>query len=266
MTRYLFLACAATFASLVPTGFGALPDNGPVAVDAVGSVDPLRAKALDLAQRQYSRQRLDNQVSQTLEKSLPDSLRKSPQFIDLERAYPGLIEVIVVAIKPPMLKAYADKAPLLWSRLADHYAATFTSADFDKIFAFLDSPAGIRLRESIASNSTNSATLDAAVKNGPDDMGSMAAASRTDQAKTLRNINSKMSADDRVAIFKFENSPVGVKMAALAPKLQQTMLEWDFYFTDEQKASFNEVRSAAVTDFMARMDAEKESASKSGQN
>jgi hypothetical protein len=222
--------------------------------DNIPALTTTKQKALDLIQQQYSAEKITKQVSLVLDKALPQSLASDRQFIELEAAYPGLQDVLIGAIKPVMLKAYTDKLPLLWDQLTNLYAENLTVTEIDQISAFSKSAVGIRYAAALHQNQNMSPVVDAARNAGGMDA-SVTTASRREQMTMIRKATSEISNSDRLAIFRFENSIAGAKITKMVPKLQDILLKWDFYFTEQQKASFIDVRTLALRDFMAKSDA-----------
>lgn len=228
-----------------------------VAVQAEGaaaSSTETKQQALRLVMQQYSPEKITEQVSEVLDTTLPQSFRNDPQFVELERAYPGLTNVIVASIKPVVLRAYADKLPLLWEQLAELYAINLTSAEIDQIGAFSTSPVGVRYAKALQQNRDLLPAVDAA-RNASGVDASVSEATKKSLIATIRKASSDISAADRLVIFRFENSLAGAKLTKMMPKMQEITLNWDFYFTEEQKARFVDVRTTAVRDFIAKSDA-----------
>jgi hypothetical protein len=215
---------------------------------------PVLDQAIALAKFLNPETKIQQQVLNTLEATLPKMLQSDPQFSALETAYPGLTNVIVESLKPKMLAAYAEKTPLLWDRLGAVYANNLTTTELDSLLAFYQSPAGRRLLSGFAQTGNNANMVRQAHTTGAD-MDKLAEAARKDISVTARKVSATMSNADRIAIFKFENSPLGVKLAGLIPQIQKTALEWDVYFTDAQRNDFATTRGAAVTGFIAESDA-----------
>jgi hypothetical protein len=222
----------------------------------------LREKIEALVKLQYPEKTIIDQVELTLDKSLPDGLNRNPEFSSLEAEYPGLINVICKAIRKPMLDGYAQKMPLLWSRVTDLYAENLTTADIDKITQFFNSPTAVRLRERAKTANDNSKLIDAAIvdaahlTNG-DSTTAIDKAARTMQANMTRKMMTAISSEDRIVIFKFENSSTGLKLNKMNSQMQKVMIDWDIYFTDEQKNDFMTARSEAISKFIEQAEAAK---------
>lgn len=209
--------------------------------------------ALNLAQQQYSAEKIIDQVSRVLDNTLPQSLLGDPQFAELEAAYPGLANVIASSIKPVMLKAYAEKLPLLWAQLAEFYVANLTKEEIGQIIAFAKSSAGVRYNAALQQSQNMRPVLDAARKADGYDA-TVKDASRKAQLESIRKANSAISAADRIAIFRFESSVAGSKLAKMIPHMQEIVLKWDFYFTDQQKSGFADARTEAIREFIEKSD------------
>lgn len=220
-------------------------------VDA--TVSTASEKALNLVKQQYSADKIINQVSGVLDKTLPQSLVGDPQFAELEAAYPGLAQVIAGALKPVMLEAYTEKMPLLWDQLAELYVANLTSAEIGQANAFSTSQVGLRYAEALRQSQNMRPVLDAVRKADGVDK-TVEDASRKAQLNAIRQANLALSAADRIAIFRFENSVAGSKIAKMMPQMQDIVLKWDFYFTDRQKAAFVDARTTAIREFIAKSD------------
>jgi hypothetical protein len=218
---------------------------------------PVLDQAIALAKFTNSEAKIQSQILGTIEVTLPQMLRSDAQFSALEKAYPGLIAVIVESLKPKMLAAYAQKTPLLWERLGSLYANNLTSAELNQMMAFYKSPTGQKVLTGFSQTGNNANILKQTRETGGADMDKLGAAAQRDLAATARKVSASFTDTERVAIFKFENSPLGVKLAKLVPQVQRTVIEWDVYFTPEQMNDFASTRAAAVTAFIAEADAKK---------
>ncbi len=248
---------ASVFIALLPTKSYAVPELAPVVIQDVDINPPLiEDNATEIARFLNSREIISTQVSKVLDVTLPQSMMAVTDFAIYEKEYPGLIAAISASIKPAMLKAYDDKMPLLWSKQSQVIRDNLTSTDIDKLLIFYRSPAGIRLITAIRNNADVSSIVNAAVvSGGPDE--SVKTALQKETMNAIRKSAAQTSAADKLEIFRFENSPLGRKLPALIPLQQRATLEWDFYFTEEQKNEIAKVRQDAISDFIAKADAAK---------
>jgi hypothetical protein len=215
-------------------------------------------KATELAQFLNSREDMGKQLERTLSISLPQSMKQVSDFGIYETEYPGLIAAVVASLKPVMLKAYDDKMPLLWANASQIYREEFSPAELDQLVAFYKSPVGIRFITSMKNNVDTQQMMDAAVKSQGEPSGEVAAAKKKTDAAAINKTNQQMSAAGKLAIFRFENSSLGPKLVTVGPRISKAVLDWDFYFTDEQKKKFLAVRQSAISKFIAKADAAKQ--------
>ncbi len=248
---------------LMPVTAMAVPVAAPTATPETQPVnlspELVKDKATDLVQLLFSRELVQAQVGGVLDVNLPKSMKINVDFANYEKVYPGLINVIAASIKPAMLKAYDEKLPLLWFNMAQLYRDNFTPAEIGQLHAFYASPVGVRFMASIRHNTNMDSTLDAAIANGAVNA-KVAAAAKANTAAAIRKTAAQISPADKLTIFKFENSPVGRKLAQFGPKAQKTQLDWDFYFSESQLAEFDRARGEAITDFTTKADAAKAAA------
>lgn len=217
--------------------------------------DLIPDKATDLARFLYSQDVIMGQVGQVLDQSLPIALKNDPDFSIYEEAFPGFVETVVSSIKPAMLQAYIDKMPLLWIRLSQHFRNSFTPAEIDQLHAFYSGPVGIRFIATLRDNADSQAMVNSAVKSDGSKE-EMVGAAKEATAQAIRKTRTQLSAADRIAILRFENSPIGRKLGSAGATAQNIVLEWDLYFTQQQLQEFDRVRSVAIEEFLAKVDAE----------
>jgi hypothetical protein len=224
------------------------------------AADPLliNDKATELAEFLYAREDMAKDLEQTLGVVLPQSMKSASDFGVYEAEYPGLISAIVAALKPVMLKAYDDKMPLLWKSMSQIYREEFSPAELDQLIAFFKSPAGIRFTNSLKNNVNKQQFMDAAVSSGGELTDEVSGAVEKAKAQAIKKANMQMSSADKLAIFRFENSPLGPKMMVIGPLVQKALLEWDYTFTNEQKLEFVTIRQNTISAFIAKADAEKQ--------
>jgi hypothetical protein len=220
-----------------------------------GVTGPVLEKGIALATYLNPETKIHTMVLNVVEKTLPRIMRDDPQFSSLENAYPGLINVIIQSMKPKMLAAYSQKLPLLWNRLGAVYANGLTSAELDTVDAFYKSPVGKKVVAGFIEQNDSYTAAKQMVQNGSSNSAALESAVSQDTAITARKVGLTLTDAERVAIFKFENSPLGVKISKMLPDITRTMLEWDSYFTQEQINDFNSTRSAAITAFIEETDA-----------
>ena len=254
MWEYLIVRGSGVIFSVVMGTLAASPIMAtpePVAIGALLEASTtllVDDKATELAQFLNSREDMGKQLDRTLSISLPQSMKQVSDFGIYETEYPGLIAAVVAALKPVMLKAYDDKMPLLWANASKIYREEFSPAELDQLVAFYKSPVGIRFITS----------MDAAVKSQGEPSGEVAAAKKKIDAAAINKTNQQMSAADKLAIFRFENSSLGPKLVTVGPRISKAVLDWDFYFIDEQKKKFLAVRQSAISEFIAKADAAKQ--------
>jgi hypothetical protein len=250
------------FAALVTASVSTtiLHANAPTTVTSPGTEGALpseiQRKSLELAKLQAPSERIQKQVAFMVDNTLRKSLSKDPVFVDLEVEYPGIVDAVVQGLRSPMLRAYDAKLPLLWDKMAALYTANLTPADMDAVVAFASSPAGKRYAEALERNASMTATFEAARTAGTNDA-TVSAAAKREQIAMINKANSEITSADRIAIFRFENSVAGTKLVKMIQKMQDIQLEWDFYFTDEQRAEFADARTTAAREYMAKIDAQK---------
>jgi hypothetical protein len=219
----------------------------------------IQDRATELAQFLYSREDMARQLKQTLSTSLPQSMKNVSDFGIYETEYPGLIAAVVDAAIPEMLKAYDDKMPLLWRSTSQIYREKFNSAELDQILAFYKSPVGIRFMKTLQNNVDSQQFMDAAVASQGEETDSVSDAVKKAKTQALKKTGTQTSAADKIAIFRFENSPLGPKLAAVGPLISKAVSEWDYYFPEEQKQAFLASRQTIITEFIAKADSQKQS-------
>ncbi len=235
----------------------AAPAIAEAAPPTVAATSPLQPQAVELAKLIFAHDIVMAQVAHTMDVTLPASMQRVSDYGELEKSYPGLIDVIVQSIRTPMLKAYEEKLPLLWNNLAQIYSNEYTPAEIAKLYAYYSSPTGIRVMASMRQNTNNAASMDEIVKSG--DMGGNF--ERTQKKETRAAIikaNKSMSAADKLVTFRFESSAVGHKLMSVNPLLVRAENEWDGYFPNKVMNDIAKGRDEAISEFVAKTDAKNE--------
>lgn len=244
---------------LVTSPAFAVPE--PIAIGDQAEVDSaieIDDSATALAKFLYSREQMAAQLDRILAESLPQSMKNASDFGIYETEYPGLIAAVVTALKPVMLKAYDNKMPLLWTTTSQIYREKFSSAELEQMIVFFKSPVGKRFTNALESNVDTQTFMDAAVAAGGELTDGVTTAKRKADAAAVKKTNGQMSATDKIAIFRFENSSLGPKLAAVGPLISKAVIEWDYFFTDKQKQEFLTIRQATISEFIAKADAQKQ--------
>ena len=255
MAKYLpFFVIAALLQSSASMALNV--SSSAAKIDAV-DIQPelIPDKATDLAQYLYSSDVILADVNEVLDRSLPIAMKANPEFAVYEETFPGFSATVAASIKPLMLKAYSDKMPLLWFRLSQEYKASFTTAEIDILHGFYSGPVGTRFIAMLRANADSQAIVNSALK-ADASTEDVATASKAVLAKALRKTQPQLSNADRVAILRFENTPVGRKLSSFGAHVQALVLDWDLYFTQKQREEFALARSIAIENFLAKSDAE----------
>lgn len=248
---------------LVSTMIAAPPQAVALNVPAIAEYAPaakapeviaIDERAIKLAQLLFTRETVQEQVTNSIEISLRQTLQNNPDNMVLEAEYPGLTNVIISSLKPVMLEAYDAKLPQLWDSLSVLYTTEFTESELDQLLGFYTGPVGVRYMKSLRRNAGTINTMDASLKAGGLDKTVIDAANR-DRNSAIRKANAETTTADKLAIFRFENSAAGRKLLTIVPQSSKIQIEWDFYFTDEQRVFFAKTRSDAVADFVSKTDA-----------
>lgn len=212
--------------------------------------------ATDLAHFLFAKPIVMAQITSVIDVNLPQSMLTNSDYGAIEEAYPGVIDSALAAIRPIMLKAYEEKLPLLWSQMAQHYVENYTADEIVAMLEFYRSPTGVRLLQGVRENIDMQEVMDAAVKSGGAQTIETAAAQRAGGQTAVKAANKSLSNADKVAIFRFEQSPLGRKILALIPSALKIQNDWDTYFPEDTLADIDQTRSAAVTRFMDEADAQ----------
>lgn len=237
----------------------AIPDYAAINAQAeFDSTLVINDSATELAQFLYSREGMTRQLEQILSVALPQSMKTASDFGIYEAEYPGLIAAVVTSLKPAMLKAYDDKMPLLWKATSQIYRENFSPAELEQLVIFFKSPVGVRLSNSVQSNFNTQQFMDAAVASEGELTDLVVDASKKAKTQAIKKTTAQMSPADKLAIFRFENSSLGPKLALVGPTINNAILEWDYFFTDERKQEFLAIRQSAIAEFIAKADAQSQ--------
>ena len=218
--RSLFMAVLLAAASLMPgpsvaASIQALPvsNNLGLARHIVELIEP-EARMLQIEMRGW-------------EIGMRAVLRADPAIAKLEAEYPGTIAAGIEAGRPLAARYIPQALAKLRASKAKILADGLTIAELEEFRAFAASDVGQRYFSSIQKNADVESIADDVVQRASE-TGEVVITER-DAGKTmsaaLRTAQHAMSTSDTLAIMKFNKSPVGKKVAALAAEATKAALE-----------------------------------------
>ena len=214
----LSLLGALLFAAAAPIFVAAQP---PVSATADAEHEKI---AGELTRVLNSEELMRAQIGKMLDETLPKTFAASPDFAAMEREHPGITAAVIEAMRPIIVSGTLARLPELRARLSPIYARSFTTAELRTLFDFYTSPAGQRVIKAMGEGADFSRLLSDMIANDSPSVtteglragleGGKAQVMRTATAEDLKTME---------ALFAAE---LGVKMRAVAPKVQAESVAW----------------------------------------
>ena len=148
------------------------------------------------------------------------SLSLQPQLLAIEKQYPGALAAAVDAARPLAQAQLETVIERSRKRRVEMLARRLTSAELDEAIRFFSGPGGRLMAgiwDSIDLRPVAGAAAKSAVEDGKAEI-SAEAMNRTGQAAARKGLG-KLTAEDSLAVMRFEASANGRKYLALQPEL-----------------------------------------------
>jgi hypothetical protein len=249
-------AIAAAVAALLIAPVAAAGQGSPPAAPAASAEALAKARRILEITNPFDRLVEANMVG--WEAAARKSISLEPSSATLEKAYPGIYDAAIEAGRPLARTYLSDFVRRSLDYKAALLAQRLSGPDLDSAFAFFDSPAGRRAIRGIYANADPAKfASDLAVRRRET---GQAVTTVEDAVKIERDAASKMladvSAEDQIAIMRFNRSPAGIKFTAAAREAEAKILDMANHPDRQWLARQQEAMQAAMIAFV---DAKKKS-------
>lgn len=193
---------------------------------------------------------IENRIDRMLPGLVKQMIASDPDIAAMEEAYPGLGDAMVTAWRPIMIKSSREVMPLYRNDMAAMYCRNFSLPELREVEAFLASPAFQALQSSAYENLTLGHTMGDVMN----DKDVSAASIQGDLAETGRKAGRDLSPEYQRQIAKFMQSPLGRKMAAMAPEKLAIDAKWTNYLPPWAEKEIETVTIDAMIAHIAKTD------------
>lgn len=184
---------------------------------------------------------------------LAAALRSNPDMAETEREYPGIVDHIVIRMRPAVERMTRDALPKLWERTARLFDVHMTPSEIAQAQAFYGSPAGQRLIDAVSRNFDFKPMLGEATTDKDISAGSF----RQGVAAGMPAIIAGMSKADQAVLLAFGSTAAFAKIQKLNPEVMRVKAAWANETTPEQDAELEAIVTRAAEEFMAAKDAQE---------
>ena len=209
-----------------------------------------QAAASELAEAMVPDSSIEEQVDSMLSQLFDQLFASDPDFIELEKGYPGLRLAISERVRPVLVKSAMKMMPLYRADLAKLYGDNLTTQELHDASIFFRSPEMLAFTASLRRNLKLSRTTASLI--GERDV---------TQADVLGDIRSsasgvmtELSAQQRSKLVAFFFSPLGKKLTALNSQKLAINTKWFNYSTPEMEKEIEVAMTAGMIDHIAKTD------------
>jgi hypothetical protein len=209
-----------------------------------------QAAAIELAEVLAPDNSVEEQVDSMLKQLFDQLFASDPDFIELEKDYPGLRVAISERARPVLIKSALRIMPLYRAELAKLYGDNLTTAEMREATAFFRSPEMLALTTSVRRNIKFRRTTASAIG----DRNISEADVKGDIRSSATEIMAELNPQQRARISAFMSSPLGRKVTALNPQKLALNTKWFNYSTPEMEKEIEVAMTAGMIDHIAKTD------------
>jgi hypothetical protein len=211
-----------------------------------------QAAANDLAEALSPDGTVEEQVDAMIKQLFDQLFGSNPDFIELEKEYPGLRAAITERARPVLIKSALRILPLYRADLAKLYGDNLTTQEMREAAAFMRSPEMQAftgsLRRNIKFKQTTASALDERDVT-PTDL-------KSDIRGSMGDVLADLTPQQKAKLSAFFTSPLGRKLTALNPQKLALNTKWFNYSTPESEKELEVAMAAGMIDHVAKTDPE----------
>lgn len=208
--------------------------------------------ARELAEAMAPDETVEQQVDTMMAQLFDQLFGSDPDFIELERAYPGLRGAITACARPVLMKAALRITPLYRADLAKLYGDNLTTQELREATAFFRSPEMQAFSGSVRRNLKYRQISASAM--GERDI--TAADVQGDIRSSMGGIMAELTPQQQARLAAFFSSPLGRKLTSLNPQKLALNTKWFNYSTPEMDKEVEVAMAAGMIDHIAKTDPE----------
>ncbi len=218
---------------------------------AVQSQSPAhQAAASELAEAIVPDSSIEEQVDSMLSQLFDQLFASDPDFIELEKDYPGLRLAISERVRPVLVKSAMKMMPLYRADLAKLYGDNLTTQELHDASIFFRSPEMLAFTASLRRNLKLSRTTASLI--GERDV--TQADVQGDIRSSASGVMTELSVQQRSKLVAFFSSPLGKKLTALNSQKLAINTKWFNYSTPEMEKEIEVAMTAGMIDHIAKTD------------
>lgn len=186
------------------------------------------------------------QLDKLLNDTMPKTLASDPAFVAMEKEHPGITHAMIEAMRPIIVDESIRRLPVLWARLENIFARSFTAAELKTLIDFYASPTGVRVIKAMGEGSDFSRMLGTMVANDKANVTAddLRAGVQAGAAEVIRTA----TPEDIKAMEALMATSAGQKMRAVTPQIQAEAVAWGNEPSPETTAKVQK----AVVDLVAK--------------
>lgn len=206
----------------------ALPMSTPAQAKAQTATESHMPAARELAELVNTATTLEMQVNKMLAGMAGHAFTADPSMAALGEEYPGVDKVFVETLRPLIMDELTRIMPEYIETTAAFFARHYTPSEVGELLSFWRSPTGRALLQSVSGNldyaSISKEAVDQLQESDTVDVSGEAMASDRRRAAVagLR----ELTPEQRKAVMRFGLTPIGRKMARLAPEKNELERQW----------------------------------------
>jgi hypothetical protein len=209
-----------------------------------------QAAANDLAEALSPDSSVEEQVDAMLTQMFDQLFASDPDFIELEKDYPGLRIAISERVRPVLIKSALQIMPLYRADLAKLYGDNLTTQELRDATVFLGSPEMQAFTGSLRRNIKFKQTTASAL--GEKDI--TQADLRGDIRGSMGEVLADLTPQQKAKLTAFFSSPLGRKFTALNPQKLALNIKWFNYSTPETEKAMEVAMAGGMIDHIAKTD------------
>jgi hypothetical protein len=211
-----------------------------------------QAAAKDLVELIAPDSSVEQQVDTMLKQLFDQLFVSDPDFIELEKEYPGLRAAITERSRPVMIKFALRVMPLYRADLVKLYGDNLTTQELREATAFFRSPELLAFTASVRRNLKFERTAASAIKEQDITQADL----QGDVRSSMGDILADLTPQQRAKLSAFFSSALGKKMTALNAQKLAINAKWFNFTTPEFEKELEVAMVGGMIDHVAKTDPE----------
>lgn len=185
-------------------------------------------------------------------RDVPPVLRADEGIRALEARYPGIVDAMIAAALPELVKQTGKTVPLQQAKVEALLAAKMTPAEIETAYAFYAGPTGQKVvRDQFLGFDAGPMIKEAIANERGTISPALIEAAQNEGATTTTN---RMTPEDEKALLKLMNTSAFLKIKALGPEIQRVTAEVSDRADPEGEARVQALMNEALEKFIREAD------------